>query len=200
MTSGNITWSSVCTTLLCLASGVAAGAPANPREAAGGPSPYVRTKPCAGEPRSAQFDYWLGEWDVRPFGAAPDGPAHQNSVTLEQDGCVLQEHWQSAPDAGNHRYTGTSFSVFDAKRGVWHQTWVDNVGGLALFEGRADGQGDIVLEQVPPAGGAATTPRARMGYHRLGDGSVRQLVERSTDGGATWTTTIDLHYVRRKAG
>jgi hypothetical protein len=36
-----------------------------------------------------------------------------------------------------------------------------------------------------------------MSYRRQPDGSVRQIVERSADGGATWKTGIDLHYVRR---
>lgn len=162
------------------------------------PSPvYRRAAACAGEVRSAEFDYWLGEWDVRPFASSAGGVVHANEVTLEQGGCVLQEHWRSAPDSPNAGYTGTSFTVFDAKRGLWHQTWVDNVGGLSLFEGGPDARGDIVLLNIPPAGEPPGAPRTRMSYRQLEDGGVRQIVERSTDGGATWTATIDLHYRRR---
>ena len=193
-------WTSFATVLLLAAASFAADeALPHPHEAAAGSPPPARTTACAGEPRSTAFDYWLGAWDVRPYGGGLGAPLHRNEVTLEQDGCVLQEHWRSAPHPQNGQYTGTSFTMFDAKRELWHQTWVDNVGGLALFEGKPDARGDLVLERVPAAGERPDTSRTRMSYRKLDDGGVRQVVERSTDGGATWTTTIDLHYVRRPA-
>jgi hypothetical protein len=39
---------------------------------------------------------------------------------------------------------------------------------------------------------------ARMTYSKLGDGSVRQQGESSTDDGKTWTTTFDFTNVRKK--
>jgi len=157
--------------------------------------PTARAGPCRGDARTTGFDYWLGEWDVRPHGAPAGAPASTNHITLEQDGCVIQEHWRSAPGGPNAGYTGTSFTTFDRARGVWHQTWVDNTGSVAVFEGNLDPSGDLVLLRVAMPGDRDTS-RRRMSYRRQPDGSVRQIVERSTDG-VTWTTGIDLHYVRR---
>ena len=97
------------------------------------------------------------------------------------------------PGAG---YTGTSFTTFDGARGVWHQTWVDNTGSVAVMEGGLDAAGDLVLHAVSMPGDPDTALR-RMAFRRQANGAVRQIVERSTDGGATWTTAIDLNYTRR---
>ncbi len=160
------------------------------------PDVAARKAPCRGDARTTGFDYWLGVWDVRPHGAPANAPVSENRITLEQDGCVIQEHWRSAANGPAAGYTGTSFTTFDRARGVWHQTWVDNTGSVAVFEGSLDPSGDLVLLRVPMPGDVDAT-RGRMSYRRQPDGSVRQIVERSTDGGATWLTAIDLHYVRR---
>jgi hypothetical protein len=180
--------------LLALSCGTAWHPSAGASPAAG---PFTRTDLCRGEPRSDDFDYWLGVWDVRPHGAPAGTPASRNRITLEQDGCVLQEHWRSAPRGPNGGYTGTSFTTFDRARGVWHQTWVDNTGSVAVMEGATDAAGDLVLHAIPMPGDQDTAQR-RMTFRRQPDGTVRQLVERSTDGGSTWRTTIDLVYTRRR--
>jgi hypothetical protein len=46
--------------------------------------------------------------------------------------------------------------------------------------------------------GQAHPNRIKMTFFRLPDGSVRQLGERSTDDGKTWSVTFDLLY--RKKG
>lgn len=162
--------------------------------------PPQRTAPCQGDARSTAFDYWLGTWDVRAYGKGESAPLHENVITLEQDGCVIQEHWRGAADASGSRYTGTSFTVFDRARGIWHQTWVDNQGALAVFEGAVDAKGDLILARLALPGDKPDGTERRMSYRQQPDGSVRQVVERSKDGGATWTTAIDLHYVRRAPG
>src|SRR5215475_11770659 len=69
-----------------------------------------------------QFDFWLGEWTVRK----PDGSvAGQNRITREHGGCVVHEHYTT--DRG---YDGESLNIYDGKRNVWHQTWVDTDGTL----------------------------------------------------------------------
>ena len=50
-------------------------------------------RPCMHDPRFREFDFWLGDWDVRPTGAPPAGPPGRNTVTLEDNGCVVMEHW-----------------------------------------------------------------------------------------------------------
>lgn len=44
-------------------------------------------KPCRHDARYREFDFWIGDWDVRPVGTAT-GPASRNAITLEENGCV----------------------------------------------------------------------------------------------------------------
>src|SRR5512147_818742 len=124
-------------TLAALALGVAL---APTRAGAAEPTPA----PCA-RPENRQFDFWVGEWEVR----GPKGdPVGRNSITSILGGCVIHESWH-----GKGGMTGTSLNTYDAGRGVWHQTWVDDKGGFLLLEGRFT-EGRMVLEgsQTRPTG------------------------------------------------
>ncbi len=136
-------------------------------------------------PEYAQFDFWLGDWDVTVPGGKPAG---HNLVTKEYGGCVLQEHW-----TGVGGTIGSSFNIYDPARKVWHQTWVSNIGALVELEGGLQG-GSMVLSgvQVQPDGSklinrVTWTPK---------DGKVRQFWETSTDGGKTWSTAFDGLYAK----
>src|SRR5688572_3800053 len=75
--------------------------------------------PCASN-EFRQFDFWVGEWNV----VDQDGrTAGRNSITLEQNGCVLIERWTSAKGG-----TGMSMNHFDPLSQQWKQHWV----GLGL--------------------------------------------------------------------
>ena len=92
--------------------------------------------PCEGEAHR-QFDFWLGEWEVR----TADGTlAGVNNISREHGGCVLHERYSTS-----RGYSGESLNVFDPSRKVWHQTWVDNAGTLLLLEGGLRGE-SMVLE------------------------------------------------------
>ena len=69
-----------------------------------------------------QFDFWLGDWDVRDPAGKLVG---RNRITRVHGGCALEEQW-----SGNGGVTGSSLNAWDAERDRWHQTWVDNTGGL----------------------------------------------------------------------
>lgn len=148
----------------------------------------VPAAPCE-TPEHRAFDFWVGEWDV----FTPDGrQAGRNSITRAMGGCVLHESYDGAPG-----YHGESFNVYDASRGVWHQTWVDTGGLLLVLEGGVH-DGAMVLEgETRDAQGAVT--RHRITWRVLDeDGSrVRQHWEQSTDGGESWTTGFDGEYRRR---
>lgn len=65
-----------------------------------------------------QFDFWAGDWDA--FEADnPNTPVARTRVDRILDGCVLLEDYQDTN--GSH---GQSFSIYDASRRVWHQSWV----------------------------------------------------------------------------
>lgn len=133
-----------------------------------------------------QFDFWLGEWEVR---TADGQVAGVNRIESEYDGCVLHERYTT--DRG---YRGQSLNIYDASRKVWHQTWVDSDGLLLLLEGGIR-DGRMVLEgQTVGADGQVT--RHRISWTPNADGSVRQLWE-STDAEGEWSTAFDGRYTRK---
>lgn len=137
-----------------------------------------------------QFDFWIGDWTVS---RADNGlPAGENRIVPVLDGCALQESWTGAKG-----FRGNSYNVFDATRGVWHQTWVDSSGGLLLLEGKlADGK--MVLEgQQRQADGKSVLNRIT--WTPLDGGKVRQRWDSTADGGKTWQVVFDGIYSKRVA-
>lgn len=139
-------------------------------------------------PAHRQFDFWLGEWEVR---TPSDQPAGTSRITSILGGCVIHEEWH-----GKGGSDGESFNIYNSASGTWHQTWVDNGGLLAQFDGALTPQGAMVLEGPgrTPTGAPA---RSRMTFTPLPDGAVRQLWEFSTDSGKTWSPAFDGIYRRR---
>lgn len=137
-------------------------------------------------PDHRAFDFWLGEWEVR----TPDGAlAGTNSITLEYDGGVLHERYATA-----RGYRGESLNIYEAARGVWHQTWVDSDGTLLLLEG-GPRDGGMVLQGETARPGSSPT-RHRITWTPRADGAVRQLWESTDDAGA-WRVAFDGTYARR---
>ena len=149
--------------------------------------------PCRHDARYRAFDFWIGEWDVRPSGAPETTPPSENLVTLDFDTCVVTEHWTSTGGG-----TGSSFNMFDSTRSAWFQTWVDASGGWHEYRGAPDAAGNMLLRgETPGAPGQPARVPTKLTLFRLGPDSVRQLAEISLDGGQTWTTSYDLTYRRR---
>lgn len=139
--------------------------------------------PCS-DPAYRQFDFWLGEWEVRK----PDGTlAGTNRISKEYGGCVLHERYSTAKG-----YSGESLNTYDVARKVWHQTWVDNDGLLLLLDGGLV-NGRMVLE------GQGQGVRHRIAWTPNPDGTVRQFWE-STDASGQWTVAFDGMYKRRDTG
>ena len=107
------------------------------------------------------------------------------------DGCVIMEHWSNL--AGP--YSGKSFNTYNPADGSWTQHWVDSTGASILMTGRFEGRNLIYGREFVRRDGKAV--KSRMTFFDLGKRSVRQLVEQSADGGATWTTQIDYIYTPR---
>lgn len=148
----------------------------------------VDPAPC-GEPQRREFDFWLGEWEVRD----PDGRlVGRNRITALFDGCALREEWEGA---SGHR--GTSLNAWSPQTGIWHQTWVDSSGLLLRIEGGLR-DGVMVMEGVAPLPGQGDGPlRHRIGWSLIdGDpGRLRQHWEVAGEDGS-WKTAFDGRYQR----
>ena len=148
--------------------------------------------PCSA-PEYRQFDFWLGDWDVRSAAGQLLG---RNRISKRHGGCVVVEEWESANGG-----SGSSFNVYDQPTKQWHQFWVDATGTnwlssdkegnpVTLRGGIRDGA--MVLashrDSLPSIG------QTRVTFRPLEDGRVRQTFESSSDGGKTWTVSFDGFY------
>lgn len=88
--------------------------------------------PCAA-PAYHQFDFWIGDWDVFDTGGSTK-VAHARIDSI-LGGCVLREDYHGADG-----HKGQSFTIYDASRNIWHQTWVTNRGELLEIEGQIRGR------------------------------------------------------------
>jgi ketosteroid isomerase-like protein len=142
------------------------------------------TKPCSA-PEYHQFDFWAGDWEAFDLDDHNTKVAH-NRVDRILDGCVLLEDYRQKD--GTH---GESFSIYDATRKVWHQSWVTNHGVLLTIEGKMQ-NGEMIL-----SGSDRTTDgkeRQVRGVWKAIDGGVRETAVRSTYGGKTWSPWFDLMF------
>jgi hypothetical protein len=137
--------------------------------------------PCSGS-EFHQFDFWLGDWDSFEIGSS----AKDAHIRVDQilGGCVLREDYQGA-----NGHQGQSFTIYDASRKLWHQTWVTNHGELLEIEGKFQ-SGEMVLS------GSDLTPanekREVRGVWKPVEGGVRETAVASLDGGHTWKPWFDL--------
>ncbi len=149
-------------------------------------------RPCVYDPRTNEFDFWLGDWDVRPRNNLA-APPSRNVITKIHDGCVVLESYT----AGG--YTGQSFNMRDPSVGKWNQTWVDKGGGLHVYYGEVrDGNMYYEGEMPDPTNPTTKRLRTRLTFFRLAADTVRQFSESTRDDGKTWTVNYDLLYTRKR--
>ena len=124
-----------------------------------------------------QFDFWLGQWEVKDNNAKVVGSSHIQSILA---GCGLSESWTSA--SGNK---GVSYNFYDNTVGQWHQTWIDAQGGALYLDGQFS-DGKMVLQgKTPDKKGGFTLQK--ISWTLLPDKRVTQYWQTSSDDGKTWT-------------
>jgi hypothetical protein len=135
-----------------------------------------------------QFDFWAGDWDAYDVDD-PAKPSARAKVDVILDGCALREDYEGA-----NGLVGRSFSIYDASRKVWHQTWVTNRGQLLMLEGGFQ-EGCMTLRATETT---AEGPVLWRGVWMPQEDGVRETAETSRDGGKTWKPKFDLLFRRRK--
>ena len=148
-------------------------------------------RPCDFDSHYREFDFWLGEWEVR---TASGSVLAGNSVIEKILGsCVILENW-----TGTGGGSGKSFNIYNATSKQWEQIWVDATGSLTKYSG---GIKDGAMDYYADSFGANGAPiKMHLQFFKLSPESVRQFNQVSTDAGATWTFGYDLIYTRKKAG
>jgi hypothetical protein len=149
--------------------------------------------PCSNS-EFRRFDFWVGEWDA--FGIKGN-KAGDSKISVILDSCVILEEWTSASLQKGLRYAGKSFNTYNTATNQWQQTWVDNTGNTTEFlRGKAFG-GKIVFyaDKVSDAKGKPFI--RRLTFNKLDNNKVRQVGEKSVDGGKKWEVEYDLEYRRK---
>lgn len=133
-----------------------------------------------------EFDFWLGEWSLT-WGAGQHGTNRIEKILNDR---IIQENFQEDADPG---LRGMSVSAYDAGRGVWCQTWVDNQGGYLDFTGRFENN-SMVLERDAIVRGQPC--RQRMVWTNIQHDQLDWNWERSDDGGRAWRVLWQIRYSR----
>jgi len=139
--------------------------------------------PACVAPQYRQFDFWIGDWDAFDV-ADPKTTVARTRVDRILDGCVLLEDYMASN--GSH---GESFSIYDASRNVWHQSWVTNRGRLLVIEGGSKAGAMILSGTDRQEDGSERRIR---GVWKPVSGGVRETAFTSTDGGKNWNLWFDL--------
>ena len=138
--------------------------------------------PCT-SPEYRQFDFWLGDWDT--FDAdAPGKIVARNHVTRMADGCAPREVYEQGDGL-----VGESFSIYDATRKVWHQSWVTNHGQLLTIEGTLQGESIVLTGENRSTDGKMTLIKGT--WARVAQG-VQETAETSSDNGKTWKPLFNI--------
>ncbi len=140
-----------------------------------------------GTPEHRRLDFWLGDWDA--YEAADRGrPIARARIDAILDGCALHERYEQADGL-----VGESFTLYDAARKAWHQSWVTNRGQLLQIDGRFDGARLTLEGPQTTADGQAI--RVRATWSPEGDG-VRETALVSVDQGQSWKALFDVVFKR----
>jgi hypothetical protein len=158
------------------------------------PAVLIAQRPCS-QPEYRQFDFWIGDW--KAFGPKGD-KAGDSKISLILDSCVILEEWISTNPQQGLTFSGKSFNSYNAATKQWQQTWTDNTGNTTEFLRAKGSNGKIVFyaDKVTSANGKIYM--RKLSFTKLSEDKVRQLGERSDDGGTIWTVEYDLEYRRKK--
>ena len=144
--------------------------------------------PCRYAPEFRQFDFWIGDWDVKNTQGQPAG---KSKIEIMLGDCIIYENWTSAlPNI----YSGKSFNLYNTVTKKWMQTWVDDKGSVLEFIDGEYKDNKLTFVTKPDPKNQIT----RLTFHNLNPDLVRQHFEVTSDNGKTWTTTTDLFYNRAK--
>jgi hypothetical protein len=147
---------------------------------------------CNDDPSFHELDFWLGSWDVK-LGERVVGTSRIEKMLK---GCAIVENW-TATDGSE----GKSLFYYNNANKTWRQVWVTDAayapGGFSekTLVARMNGGGLRFQGEVTNENGEHHLERTSL-VPRL-DGTVRQWIQISTDGGQMWTSVFDAMYYRK---
>ena len=147
---------------------------------------------CENNPGFADFDFWIGEWDVYSNDQARKFQG-TNSITKHYAGCLLKEQWQGAGGGG-----GFSINYYNPVKDEWRQVWV--AGGYSIdYTGGLNDAGAMVLEGEIYGYRPDTATPFRGIWTPQDDGSVVQHFDIYDTEKDLWNVWFEGLYVRQDA-
>lgn len=146
--------------------------------------------PCEEDERFAQFDFWVGEWDVH---VANGTYAGSNSITSDYRSCVLIEDYTAASG-----FIGMSINYLDHQTGEWVQIWNDASGSQINIRGGMTDEGMRLVGTIHYVGNNTTVPFRAL-WTPLEDGRVRQFFEQYDAESETWAVWFEGFYTRKSS-
>ena len=139
-------------------------------------------------PQYRQFDFFAGDWDTYDLQSSdPKQVIARNTVEIILDGCVIHEDYRQ--NDGHH---GESYSLYDAARKVWHQSWVTNRGELLLLDGGWK-DGALAFDGVQHGKDGKDGKSMLVHVVWIPQGkNVRETATQSGDDGKTWQSLFDI--------
>ncbi len=148
---------------------------------------------CRATPEGRALDFWTGNYSVVSNGEDKTQYG-TNLIEMTLDGCAIIENWTGAGGG-----EGKSLFYFDARENTWTQIWVtgDTSQPWGLKVKKLIGIYDTgaVRFQSRQKLDAGKSYLDRTTLAPMEDGTFRQLIEISKDGGETWETSFDAIYV-----
>ena len=148
------------------------------------------TFPCENDDKFAEFDFWVGDWEVH---VANGKLAGENEIIRAERGCLLIESWKSATGG-----TGMSINYVDKITDEWVQVWNDASGSQINIRGGLTDEGMLLVGTIHYVANGQTLPFRGL-WTPLEDGRVRQFFEQSTDDSESWTPWFEGFYTRKSA-
>ena len=151
---------------------------------------YAQAQPACQSAEHRQFDFWVGEWDLQWKDAEGNMQKGHNSIKSIMNGCVIEENF----DGGESMpLRGLSVSVYNPRKKLWLQTWVDNNGSYLDFEGGMQDDRMVLSRRVETKKGVIMQ---RMIFYDIEKNSLSWDWETSQDEGKTWKLAWRIQYTR----
>lgn len=157
-----------------------------PPDAAEAPTPVISAA-CDSEPFH-QFDFWVGDWTVT---AGAGQFAGTNSISVEENGCLLLEKWTSVNGG-----TGQSYNFYNPATEKWRQVWVSQ-GAMIDYEGGLTDSGSMKLTGTITYPASALTADFTGEWTPNADGTVTQHFEQYDAEKDEWVVWFTGQYTRR---
>ncbi len=154
------------------------------------PTTSVQTTTTTCPAESAQFDFWVGDWDLAVTDPLGTGVATQH---VTKEACVVMEHYKGY-FRGKSAYEATSSNRWNPDLRAWQQRYVD-ASGTGWYTGTfADGT--MTLYAGTEGGARANTNRVL--WTNITPSGFDWIWQRTLDGGASWSQELSrIRYTRK---